>query len=172
MSSSSSSPSLCRRVALVLAIAFSASAALAQSNGKGAGEPDVQSALNAHLTVCGACRSYAAGVGMVSTQLREARLEQPQFPVVVPHRSRLRVPTRAEEAMRDLVRVREDVRGDLMRARHRLSGHHRQQSNARNPRHKRTLHCDEPFGHVRGDGGFGSDDPCTGIKRISRDPHR
>ena len=33
----------------------------------------------------------------------------------------VRVPTGAEEAMRDLVRAREDVRGDLMRARHRVS---------------------------------------------------
>ena len=34
---------------------------------------------------------------------------------------RVRVPSREEEAMRDLVRAREDVRGDLMRARHRVS---------------------------------------------------
>jgi transposase len=33
----------------------------------------------------------------------------------------VRVPTLGEEALRDLVRAREDVRGDLMRARHRLS---------------------------------------------------
>jgi transposase len=33
----------------------------------------------------------------------------------------VRVPTPAEEAMRDLVRAREDVRGDLMRARHRIA---------------------------------------------------
>lgn len=33
----------------------------------------------------------------------------------------VRVPTEAEEAARDLVRAREDVRTDLMRARHRLS---------------------------------------------------
>jgi len=33
----------------------------------------------------------------------------------------VRVPSPAEEAARDLVRAREDVRGDLMRARHRLS---------------------------------------------------
>ena len=33
----------------------------------------------------------------------------------------VRVPTSTEEALRDLVRAREDVRGDLMRARHRLS---------------------------------------------------
>jgi transposase len=32
----------------------------------------------------------------------------------------VRVPTGEEEALRDLVRAREDVRGDLMRARHRL----------------------------------------------------
>jgi transposase len=33
----------------------------------------------------------------------------------------VRVPTGSEEAIRDLVRAREDLRGDLMRARHRLS---------------------------------------------------
>src|SRR5438034_8050123 len=33
----------------------------------------------------------------------------------------VRVPTSEEEALRDLVRAREDLRGDLMRARHRLS---------------------------------------------------
>ena len=33
----------------------------------------------------------------------------------------VRVPTPQEEALRDLVRAREDLRGDLMRARHRLS---------------------------------------------------
>jgi transposase len=33
----------------------------------------------------------------------------------------VRVPSVAQEAARDLVRTREDVRGDLMRARHRLS---------------------------------------------------
>lgn len=34
---------------------------------------------------------------------------------------RVRVPDEAEEALRDLVRAREDIRTDLMRARHRLS---------------------------------------------------
>ena len=57
--------------------------------------PFQESALHAHLKGCGTCRAYAAALGMVSTQLRDAELEQPQFPVVVPHRSRLRVPTRA-----------------------------------------------------------------------------
>jgi transposase len=33
----------------------------------------------------------------------------------------VRVPTSEEEALRDLVRAREDIRGDLMRSRHRLS---------------------------------------------------
>ena len=33
----------------------------------------------------------------------------------------VRVPSNEEEALRDLVRAREDIRGDLMRARHRLS---------------------------------------------------
>jgi transposase len=33
----------------------------------------------------------------------------------------VRIPTLEEEAARDLVRAREDARGDLMRARHRLS---------------------------------------------------
>jgi transposase len=33
----------------------------------------------------------------------------------------VRVPGPAEEALRDLVRAREDIRGDLMRARHRLT---------------------------------------------------
>src|SRR4051794_41821581 len=33
----------------------------------------------------------------------------------------VRVPSITEEAARDLVRAREDVRGDLMRARHRVS---------------------------------------------------
>jgi transposase len=33
----------------------------------------------------------------------------------------VRVPTGEEEALRDLVRAREDIRGDLMRSRHRLS---------------------------------------------------
>ena len=32
----------------------------------------------------------------------------------------VRVPSGEEEALRDLVRAREDVRSDLMRARHRL----------------------------------------------------
>ena len=33
----------------------------------------------------------------------------------------VRVPTTQEESLRDLVRAREDIRGDLMRARHRMS---------------------------------------------------
>ena len=33
----------------------------------------------------------------------------------------VRVPSSEEEALRDLVRAREDIRGDLIRARHRMS---------------------------------------------------
>jgi predicted anti-sigma-YlaC factor YlaD len=54
-----------------------------------------QIALDAHLKTCSRCRAYAASVGAVSVQLRAAALEQPEFPVVLPHRSRLRVPARA-----------------------------------------------------------------------------
>jgi predicted anti-sigma-YlaC factor YlaD len=57
--------------------------------------PFEQSALDGHLNGCGACRAYAASISRLSTQLREAQLERPQFPVVLPHRSRIRVPTRA-----------------------------------------------------------------------------
>jgi predicted anti-sigma-YlaC factor YlaD len=57
--------------------------------------PFQQSALDAHLRACGTCRSFAASVVTVSGQLRSAELEEPQFPVVLPHRSRIRVPTRA-----------------------------------------------------------------------------
>jgi predicted anti-sigma-YlaC factor YlaD len=54
-----------------------------------------QIALGAHLKSCARCRAYAASVGSVSAELRAAALEQPEFPVVLPHRSRLRVPARA-----------------------------------------------------------------------------
>jgi anti-sigma factor RsiW len=57
--------------------------------------PFEESALESHLKACAACRTYGATAGMVSAQLRKAELEEPQFPVVLPHRSRLRVPTRA-----------------------------------------------------------------------------
>jgi predicted anti-sigma-YlaC factor YlaD len=53
-----------------------------------------QIALDAHLERCAGCRSYAASVGAVSAKLRTAGLEQPQFPVVLPRPSRIRVPTR------------------------------------------------------------------------------
>lgn len=54
-----------------------------------------QTALETHLKGCAACRSYAASAGSVSEQLRAAQPERPRFPVVLPHRSRVRVPTRA-----------------------------------------------------------------------------
>ena len=55
------------------------------------------------------------------------------------------VPSVADEAFRDLIRCIEDLRGDLMRARHRLSkfllrrGHRYQDGHAWTPRHARWL---------------------------------
>jgi transposase len=55
------------------------------------------------------------------------------------------VPTVADEAFRDLIRCIEDLRGDLMRARHRLSkfllrrGHRYEQGHAWTPKHARWL---------------------------------
>jgi transposase len=55
------------------------------------------------------------------------------------------VPTVADEAFRDLIRCIEDLRGDLMRARHRLSkfllrrGHRYQDGHAWTPKHARWL---------------------------------
>jgi transposase len=58
----------------------------------------------------------------------------------------VRVPSDAEEATRDLVRAREDLRGDLMRARHRLSKlllrhdvRYEDTTSAWNERHRRWL---------------------------------
>ncbi len=56
-----------------------------------------QVALAAHLESCAACRAYAASVGQVNAQLRAAGLEQPDFLVVLPHRSRLRIPLRVAQ---------------------------------------------------------------------------
>jgi predicted anti-sigma-YlaC factor YlaD len=56
-----------------------------------------QVALTAHLESCEGCRAYAASVGQVNARLRAAGLEQPDFLVVLPHRSRLRIPVRAAQ---------------------------------------------------------------------------
>ena len=56
-----------------------------------------QIALAAHLQSCAGCRAYAGSVGQVSVRLRAAGLEQPGFPVVLPHRSRIRIPVRAAQ---------------------------------------------------------------------------
>ncbi|CAN5315974.1 hypothetical protein BH18ACT12_BH18ACT12_13170 [soil metagenome] len=56
-----------------------------------------QVALEGHLTGCARCREYGAWVADVSTQLRLAPVEQPEFPVVLPHRSRIRVPLRTAQ---------------------------------------------------------------------------
>jgi predicted anti-sigma-YlaC factor YlaD len=56
-----------------------------------------QVALDAHLTSCARCRAYGASVAEVSAQLRLAPAEQPEFPIVLPHRARIRVPLRSAQ---------------------------------------------------------------------------
>ena len=71
--------------------------------------------------VCGGGAVQAGAPGWGSGQDRPAR-RRAAGPVVADRgAARVRVPTVAEEAARDLVRAREDARADLMRARHRLS---------------------------------------------------
>jgi anti-sigma factor RsiW len=56
-----------------------------------------QVALDAHLTSCADCRAYGASVAEVSAHLRLAPAEQPEFPIVLPHRPRIRVPLRSAQ---------------------------------------------------------------------------
>ena len=56
-----------------------------------------QIALAAHLQSCAGCRAYASAVGQVGARLRSAALEQPDFPVVLPQRLRIRIPVRAAQ---------------------------------------------------------------------------
>jgi len=56
-----------------------------------------QVALDAHLMNCAGCRAYGASVAEATTRLRSARLEHPDFPVVLPHCSRIRVPLRTAQ---------------------------------------------------------------------------
>jgi predicted anti-sigma-YlaC factor YlaD len=56
-----------------------------------------QVALDAHLTSCAGCRGYGASVAEVSARLRLAPAEQPEFPIVLPHRARIRVPLRSAQ---------------------------------------------------------------------------
>jgi anti-sigma factor RsiW len=56
-----------------------------------------QVALDAHLMNCAGCRAYGASVAEATTRLRSARLEQPDFPVVLPRLSRIRVPLRTAQ---------------------------------------------------------------------------
>jgi predicted anti-sigma-YlaC factor YlaD len=56
-----------------------------------------QVALDAHLTSCAPCRAHAASVGKVSAQLRTAGLERPEFPVLLPHRSRFGIAARVAQ---------------------------------------------------------------------------
>jgi predicted anti-sigma-YlaC factor YlaD len=57
-----------------------------------------QVALDTHLTACAPCRAYGLSVADATTRLRAATFEQPEFPVVLPHRSRVRIPLRAAQA--------------------------------------------------------------------------
>jgi predicted anti-sigma-YlaC factor YlaD len=56
-----------------------------------------QVVLNGHLTSCARCRAYGASVAGVTAQLRLAPAEQPEFPVVLPHHARIRVPLRTAQ---------------------------------------------------------------------------
>jgi hypothetical protein len=56
-----------------------------------------QVALDGHLACCASCRSYGVTVADVTAQLRLAPVAQPEFPVVLPHRARIRVPLRAAQ---------------------------------------------------------------------------
>jgi len=64
-----------------------------------------QLALNEHLAGCSGCRAHAASVARVSDRLRSAPLEQPEFPVVLPYRPRIRVPLRTAQAAAAAVAV-------------------------------------------------------------------
>ena len=56
-----------------------------------------QVALDRHLAYCASCRLYGASVADVTAQVRLAPPAQPEFPVVLPHRARIRVPLRAAQ---------------------------------------------------------------------------
>jgi predicted anti-sigma-YlaC factor YlaD len=55
-------------------------------------------ALVEHLTRCAGCRAHEASLGAISDRLRSGPLEEPEFPVVLPHRLRVRVPLRTAQA--------------------------------------------------------------------------
>ena len=73
------------------ACAFAREQVSLQVDGELSSELD-SAALKAHLERCERCRAYAASIAEVTGQLRAAPLEQPEIPVVLPHRSRIRVP--------------------------------------------------------------------------------
>jgi predicted anti-sigma-YlaC factor YlaD len=64
-----------------------------------------QLALEEHLTSCDGCRAHAASVAEVSDRLRSAQHEEPEFPVVLPYRPRIRVPLRTARAAAAAVAV-------------------------------------------------------------------
>jgi len=76
-------------------------------------------AIGVDCLVCAPGLIPRAATDRVKTDRRDAQRLVRLFAAGELHR--VAVPSPAEEALRDLVRAREDLRGDLMRARHRLS---------------------------------------------------
>ena len=81
---------------------------------------------------------------------------------------------RRQPAPADAVHVLPRHRDAVQQARagNGLSRDHRQQPHARGPGHERTLHRDQPVGHVRGDGRAGGDGARAGSEGLTRRPDR
>jgi predicted anti-sigma-YlaC factor YlaD len=62
-------------------------------------------ALDEHLARCADCRVHEASLAEVSGRLRSAALEEPEFPVVLPYRPRIRIPLRTAQAAAAAVAV-------------------------------------------------------------------
>ena len=54
-------------------------------------------ALDGHLASCASCRAYQASASEVSAHMRSSELEEPEFPFVLPHRARIRMPLRTAQ---------------------------------------------------------------------------
>ena len=64
-----------------------------------------QLALDDHLVRCAGCRAHQVSLAEVSDRLRSTALERPEFPVVLPYRSRIRLPLRTAQAAAAAVAV-------------------------------------------------------------------
>jgi len=95
------------------------SAAVYESGPTGFGLARALTAAGIRCEVAAASKLQRPAGDRVKTDAKDALLlaQLLQVGQIVP----VRVPTVSQEAARDLVRAREDVRGDLMRARHRVS---------------------------------------------------